>query len=159
MRGLKRGIIALAVLALMGTTAQAVERPTAGERFERVRYRSLTWPRDAFSSYENRRTVHAAAVRWGASEGYMICVVDRETGGTWNEHAYNSSSGASGLFQHLRRYWDGRVREYRSAVRAAGRPKLQIRAGVGPFNARANTLVSARLIAIGQTFHWGGCGT
>lgn len=135
--------------------AQTAERPTWGERFDRVRYRSLDWPRDAFSSYENRLSVHAAAVRFNVAEGYMICVVDRETGGTWNEFAYNSSSGASGLFQHLIKYWAGRVAAYRAAM--ADRPKLQIRAGVSPFNARANILVSARLMSIGQYFHWGDC--
>lgn len=128
------------------TTTDA--RPSWAERFERIRYRSLEWPRTNFSTFENQLTVHAAAVRFGISEGRMICIVQRESG--WNEHAYNASSGASGLFQHLRSYWYGRV----AAYRAWAPPKLQIKAGASPFSARANVLVSARLMAMGQWFHW-----
>lgn len=132
-------------------SAQAVERPSWDERFERARYRSLRWPRGGFSVFENQLTVHAAAVHFDISEGYVACVVMRES--RWDEKAFNPSSGASGLMQHLRRYWSGRV----AAYRAWAPPKLQIRAGVSPFNTRANVLVSARLIAMGQTWHWGSC--
>lgn len=131
--------------------AQALERPTWAGRFERIRYRSLRWPRGEFSTFENQLTVHAAAVRFGLPEGRLICIVNRETGGSWNEFAYNADSGASGLFQHLRSYWSGRVSTYRSWAP----PKLRIRSGVSPFNARANVLVSARMLAAGGWGHWG----
>ncbi len=133
--------------------AHETAEPTWANRFDTVRYRSLEGSDQHFSVHENQLTVHAAAVKFHVSEGYMTCVVMRESG--WNEYAFNPSSAASGLFQHLRRYWYGRVAAYHSAMR--NRPRLQIRLGASPFNARANTLVSARLIALGQTYHWGPC--
>ena len=35
-------------------------------------------------------------------------VLNCETGGTGNPDSYNGSSGASGLFQHLPKYWESR---------------------------------------------------
>lgn len=130
------------------TTSQTTARPSWDERFERVRYRSLRWPRDRFSTYEVQLTIHAAAVRLGVSEGRMLCIAQRESG--LSPRAYNPSSGASGIFQHLRTYWAGRV----AAYRAWAPPKLQIKATASPFSARANVLVSALMMRRGGWYHW-----
>lgn len=63
-----------------------------------------------------------------------------ESGG--NPDAYNSSSGASGLFQHLQRYWDARSD-------AAGW------GDVSPFDPPANVAVAAWLSNRGADWsHW-----
>ncbi len=60
-----------------------------------------------------------------------------------NPDAYNSSSGASGLFQHLQRYWAGRVE-------AAGWGS-----SVSPFDPPANIAVAAWLSDKGTDWsHW-----
>lgn len=147
-------IVAATCIGVVAPAVVAQQRPTWPERFERVRYRSHTWQRDEFSVFENQLTVHAAAVHFGASEGYMICVVNRETGGTWNEKAENDESTAAGLFQFVKGTWDAVLQRYRATV---DRAKLAVKAGVSRLNARAASLVAAWLIGNGQTFHWGPC--
>ena len=74
-------------------------------------------------------------VTWGLN------IIQCESGG--DPKAYNSSSGASGLFQHLAKYWPARAT-------AAGFP------GASPFNAEANIAASAYLLyaAGGGPQHW-----
>lgn len=72
---------------------------------------------------------------WAWAAAVLVC----ESGG--NPNAYNSSSGASGLFQHLERFWPGRAA-------AAGW------AGADVFDPTANTAVAAWLLAQGGRSHW-----
>jgi hypothetical protein len=68
---------------------------------------------------------------------YATVIADRESGlAPW---AYNTSSGASGLFQHLRSYWPGRAHDL---------PKVEFpRWPVsGVFNARANAWAAAQMV-------------
>jgi soluble lytic murein transglycosylase-like protein len=51
--------------------------------------------------------VHEAADEYGVDESLMDKIIDCESGG--DPLAYNRSSGAAGLGQHLRRYWPGRA--------------------------------------------------
>lgn len=78
---------------------------------------------------------------------YAGVIADRESGfAPW---AYNASSGASGLMQHLRSYWP---------TRARGLPKAQFprwpRSSV--FNARANAWAAARMV---KASGWGAWST
>src|ERR671913_250073 len=57
-------------------------------------------------------------------------VASRES--NFQPRAYNSYSGASGIFQHLRRYWPGRADSYGFG-------------GWSAFNARANIMVTMRM--------------
>lgn len=72
---------------------------------------------------------------------WALNIIKCESGG--NPNAYNSSSGASGLFQHLKQYWPARAT-------AAGFP------GASPFNAEANIAASAYLLYApgGGPQHW-----
>ena len=74
-------------------------------------------------------------VTWGLN------IIKCESGG--NPSAYNKSSGASGLFQHLKKYWANR------AAKAGF-------AGASPFNAEANIAASAYLLYVsyGGPKHW-----
>lgn len=72
----------------------------------------------------------------------FLQIMKCESGG--NPNAYNESSGASGLMQHLNPpYWNARAR-------SAGYP------GANPFNAEANIYASAYLIyqSPGSWQHW-----
>jgi hypothetical protein len=71
-------------------------------------------------------------------EGAALCIAERES--HLDPHAYTPSSGASGLYQHLRRYWGGRARRYLERAwfpNSAWTPS--------PFKARANVIVAIRL--------------
>jgi hypothetical protein len=72
-------------------------------------------------------------VTWGLN------IIKCESGG--NPNAYNSSSGASGLFQHLAKYWPPRAT-------AAGFP------GASPFNPEANIAASANLFKASGASPW-----
>lgn len=139
-------LVAISTVAAVLATAPASAEPAWPERWQTARFRTLDWPDGSFSVRENLLTVKAAARRFGVDFSRMLCIAERESG--LNEHAYNASSGASGIFQHLATYWRGRVVAYRAP------PSLYVRPGASVFNARANVLVSARLMAMGQWFHW-----
>lgn len=68
-----------------------------------------------------------------------LCLMGHESGGDPN--AYNPSSAASGLMQHLRKYWDDRSRK-------AGW------AGADIFDPEANIAVAAWLQRTGGWGHW-----
>ena len=98
----------------------------------------------------DRRPLPAAVEQWRKLvEKYFkyqhvtwaLNIIKCESGGDPN--AYNASSGASGLFQHLKQYWDARAT-------AAGFP------GASPFNAEANIAASAYLLYApgGGPQHW-----
>lgn len=73
----------------------------------------------------------------GGQASYAVTIADRESGlAPW---AYNSSSGASGLFQHLRSYWPGRARALPSR-QFPRHPDSSV------FNARANAWAAARMV-------------
>ena len=87
-----------------------------------------------------RCAVHHWNVPGGASKALYIA--NRES--NFQPNAYNSYSGASGIYQHLRRYWPGRASVYGFQ-------------GWSAFNARANIIVSIRMVhRLGSWQPWGG---
>jgi hypothetical protein len=90
-----------------------------------------------------KQLIRCAEDRWGVPGGAAMAlhVADRES--DFRPHAYNSSSGASGIFQHLRRYWPGRADSFGFG-------------GWSAFNARANIMVTMRMVhRMGSWSHWG----
>lgn len=84
--------------------------------------------------------VRLLAPRYGVNAQSAINVMLCESGG--NPGAYNATSGASGLFQQLARYWPGRAATYGHA-------------GASPFNGYANASVSLGMIRdTGGYSHW-----
>jgi len=68
-----------------------------------------------------------------------LMVADRES--NFYEWAFNASSGASGLFQHLASYWPGRAAAYlKRGWFGKGTWPL------GPFDPRANAIVTAMMV-------------
>jgi hypothetical protein len=136
-------ITALALLTTViaaPTAAQA--RISWQQRWTEARFKTLDWPKDRFGEREIRLTIQAA---FGDQASTATRVAECESG--LNPRAYNSSSGASGIFQHLRRYWRGRVLSLTSTT---GRWAMRETASV--FNARANIIVAARMV---QGSGWG----
>jgi len=139
-------VIALSGVLVLGLASPASAGLTWKQRSARVRYQTVYVPK--WTTSENVWTIRAAARRFGVSGGEMLCVAQRESG--LNEHAVNATSGTSGLFQHMPRYWPGRVASYNHAV-----PEwLEVSSDV--FQSRANALVSAWMISRYGWSPWGG---
>jgi hypothetical protein len=91
-----------------------------------------------------KRLIRCAAHRWDVPGGAnkALSIAGRES--HFKPGAYNAYSGASGIYQHLRRYWPGRARAYGFR-------------GWSAFNARANIIVSIRMVhSLGSWSPWGG---
>lgn len=126
-------LILLTGAAHEAAPAVAADRraPCTGDRFATDGVGSLTERAHA------RRVV--LCVFWHVVRGqrdHALYVADRES--SFDDEAYNPS-GASGLFQHMARYWRGRAR----ALPLRWFPN---RAHVGPFNARANAWAAALMV-------------
>ena len=87
-----------------------------------------------------QRLVRCAARHWGISVRTALYVAGRES--NFRHRAYNDSSCASGIYQHLCHYWPGRARTYGFRDRSA-------------FNARANIIVTMRMVRRGGWDPWG----
>jgi|SRR5688572_11201520 hypothetical protein len=90
-----------------------------------------------------RQLIRCAEHRWSVPGGASMAlyVADRES--NYRPTAYNGYSGASGIFQHLRRYWPGRANTFGFG-------------GWSVFNARANIMVTMRMVhRSGSWSDWG----
>jgi len=83
--------------------------------------------------------IRAAAAKWGADETQLLRVSYCES--RYNPNAYNTSSGASGLFQFLATTWAP------NSVRAGY-------AGASVFDPVANANTAAYMFGIGQARQW-----
>lgn len=120
--------------ASLMSTAEAREA-TVPRRICRIDWRKGQW--------HVKQLIRCAENRWSVPGGASkaLYVANRES--NYRPKAYNSSSGASGIFQHLRRYWPGRADAYGFD-------------GWSAFNARANIMVTMRMVhRMGSWSHWG----
>jgi hypothetical protein len=102
----------------------------------RVDWRDGTW--------HVKKLIRCAVHRWSVPGGARkaLYIANRES--NFQPKAYNSYSGASGIYQHLRRYWPGRASAYGFH-------------GWSAFNARANIIVSIRMVHRLDSWQpWGG---
>lgn len=76
--------------------------------------------------------IRVECVRVGCDADQLIRVMYCESGGRAN--AYNTSSGASGLFQHLPQFWASRARTYGVDGASIWDPKAQITVTAGMFS-------------------------
>jgi len=91
-----------------------------------------------------RRLVLCAANYYHVPGGpaKALAIANRES--RLNPRAYNASSGALGVYQHLRRYWPGRADAYGFR-------------GWSGFNGRANVIVTMKMVRhLGGWWPWGG---
>lgn len=89
------------------------------------------------TQHEVIHTILCAESKWSVPGGasYAITIGQRESGLRYN--AWNSYSGACGIFQHLSRYWPGRQNAYSGPV---------WRLGESCKNMRANIIVTMRMV-------------
>jgi hypothetical protein len=145
-RATKLAIATLAALCMIAGQAHARDL-TPGQRHHLAKYQGLQ-PGLDWSVKENQLTIRAAFQHFGMSDGIAQCVANRES--HFDNDAVNPSSHASGLFQHLRQYWPGRVAAYNRAAPPAFDVKTDV------FNARASSLVTAWMVRHGGWAPWGG---
>jgi hypothetical protein len=94
------------------------------------------------SPWHVRELIRCAEDRWSVPGGSEMALSVAERESNFQPEAYNSYSGASGVFQHLRRYWDGRADAFGFE-------------GWSAFNARANIMVTMRMVSqMGSWSHW-----
>ena len=146
----------------MATPTQVQATPNVGGRSRVIRSHGPCSGRMAVIRHDQpqslnirreKRMTRCAFSRWSGDVARAFCTINRES--SWYTWAYNSSSGASGLLQHLARYWPGRARKY---LRRSWFPRMRSGWVPSPFNARANILVSARIVAASGWGDWaGGC--
>lgn len=80
-----------------------------------------------------KQLIRCAAERWRVPGGARMALYVAARESHYRPNAYNAYSGASGVFQHLSRYWPGRADAYGFG-------------GWSAFNARANIMVTMRMV-------------
>jgi hypothetical protein len=142
---LRRAIATLALTAIFTAGAMA---PQAGAS-PMLRPHSTHPPRSKLvcpvdwwkGPFFVRQLIRCAASHYGVSVDKALDVADRES--HFFPRAYNSWSCAKGIYQHLCTYWPSRANTYGFHDWPA-------------FNARANILVTMRMVRRGGWGPWGG---
>ena len=89
-----------------------------------------------------KQLIRCAAERWRVPGGARMALYVAGRESHYRPKAYNAYSGASGIFQHLSRYWPGRADTFGFG-------------GWSAFNARANIMVTMRMVrSAGDWSHW-----
>lgn len=105
----------------------------------------------AVAARRNRHLIRCVFATFGASTTTALQIADRESNfnpWAWH-HAYSWSHDCLGSFQHMRAYWDDRVRRY---LKAKWFPRSWPH--VSPFDPRANAIVTARMTRAGGWGPW-----
>jgi hypothetical protein len=88
-----------------------------------------------------KQLIRCAAHHYGVSADKAIRVARRES--MFDPDAYNASQCTKGIYQHLCRYWPGRAYDYGFK-------------GWSAYNARANIIVTMRMVRRHGWWPWGG---
>ena len=103
-------------------------------------------PNVVWSDWEVQKTITCFANKFGVSAYKARAIAWRES--RYNESAYNYSSGAAGLFQHLIRYWPKRADKFPDWQRW-----MRIK-GDCWCNPRLQSLVTVKMVAEGGWGPW-----
>jgi hypothetical protein len=127
---------------LLLVPAASASAATQGPRYSRVPAKicPIDWQR---GTWFVKKLIRCAASHYHVPGGapHALYVAHRES--RYNPRAYNAYSGALGIYQHLRRYWPGRANAYGFK-------------GWSGFNARANIIVTMRMVKGAGWSPWGG---
>jgi hypothetical protein len=127
-------LITLAPAASIVNTAHAREADV-GRHVCQIDWRKGDW--------HVKQLIRCAEDRWSVPGGSSVALYVASRESHLNPKAYNSYSGASGIFQHLRQYWPERADSFGFD-------------GWSAFNARANIMVTIRMVhRMGSWSHWG----
>ncbi len=92
-------------------------------------------------TYQVRRLIRCAANHWHVPGGASLALAIANRESKFHPNAYNPS-GCAGIYQHMLRYWPGRAAEYGFR-------------GWSAFNARANIIVTMRMVNRSGWGPWG----
>ena len=133
-------LTAILTLSLASPTAsvRAAERVQARYSYTPDRICDIDW-RDGVRKV--KRLIRCAAHHWNVDVSKALYVADRES--NFRHRAYNASSCAKGIYQHICVYWPDRAYKFGFKGRSA-------------FNGRANIIVSMRMVSRVGWGPWGG---
>ena len=123
----------LTVLPMPQSSAMTGHLSTTGKKVCRIDWRE--------GRPQVKHLIRCAARHFGVSVDRAISIARRES--RFHPRAYNSWSCAKGIYQHLCRYWPKRASTYGFDDRSA-------------FNARANIIVTMRMVRHYGWAPWGG---
>jgi hypothetical protein len=140
---LRRVLVATLLLTAILTVfpvAQASAATTTTTRYTYVSNKicPIDWRQ---GTWYVKQLIRCAARHYGISADKALTVAKRES--RFVPTAYNSWSCAKGIYQHLCKYWPGRAYTYGFKDWSA-------------FNARANIIVTARMVKRDGWGPWGG---
>ncbi len=128
-----RALVAASILTAVimsfpgATTSQAMvqrdEIRAVSSRICPIDWRQSTW--------HVKQLIRCAASHHGVSTRTALYVAWRES--RYRPSAYNAAGGAAGIYQHLVKYWPDRAADYGFR-------------NWSPFNARANIMVTMRMV-------------
>lgn len=139
---LRRPFLATLILTAM-ILAFPVGQASAYDRTESYTYTprkicAIDW---RLGSREVKKLIRCAATYYGVDATKALAIADRES--KFQPRAYNASSCAKGIYQHLCAYWPDRAYAYGFKDRSA-------------FNARANIIVTMKMVRRYGWAPWGG---
>lgn len=141
---LRRVIIATLILTATMTTFPVTEAhasPVVGGSLRTASTSTRVCPVDwRKGTFYVKKLVRCAARRYGVSVSKALYIANRES--NYKPRAYNGSSCAKGIYQHLCTYWPGRAKTYGFNDWSA-------------FNARANIMVTIRMVKRHGWGPWG----
>lgn len=107
--------------------------------YDRCRFQDLE-PHKTWSTWETQLTVQCFARKLlnGAEQRFASYVAYRES--RFHHRAWNDSSNAAGVYQHLIQYWPGRVRASRRLLKRWDVKRLKW------YNPRAQAVVSMGMV-------------
>jgi hypothetical protein len=133
-----RALGATLILTTTLTLAPATTAPQAeAYTYTPKRICPIEWER---GRWHVKQLIRCAARHWGVSRTKALGVARRES--HFRPKAFNRWSCAKGVYQHLCRYWDGRAYAYGFK-------------GKSPFNARANIIVTMKMVRRHGWDPWG----
>lgn len=132
--------LTLATLFLLVPAVTSTAAAQARDEGVPPRICDIDWRR---GTWHVRQLIRCAEERWPVPGGASMALYVAERESDFRPDAYNSYSGASGIFQHLERYWSGRADAFGFG-------------GWSAFNARANIMVTMRMVhGLGSWSPWG----
>jgi soluble lytic murein transglycosylase-like protein len=136
-RSRRATVVTLILTALIIASPVA---PTTGEAYSYTPRKICAIPwRDG--RRQVKHLIRCAAKRWDVNADKALRIAHRES--LFHPHAYNSSSCAKGIYQHLCRYWPDRAYDFGFRGKSA-------------FNARANIIVTMKMVRRYGWAPWGG---
>jgi hypothetical protein len=138
-RNMRRAIGATLILTAALTILPASAAPHRAEAYTYTPKRicDADWRE---GRWHVKKLIRCAANHWGVGVRKALYVADRES--DFRPKAFNRSSCAKGIYQHLCRYWDQRAYAYGFKGKSA-------------FNGRANIIVTMKMVRRYGWSPWG----